>query len=152
MSLFVIISTAAAASLALILVGGGLYEFLVVDPIGPKRPDIIQPDRGGISRRRFWIPAHVAFELLLISALVFAWSLPGVRFWFWSALISHAMMRIWSAFDLIPKALAFERAEPGTIEEGAARKWSHRSMLRLPLDLITCFAMLEAFAAAVRNV
>ena len=151
MSLFVI-STAAAASLALILVGGGLYEFLVVDPSWPKRPDIIQPARGGISRRRFWIPAHVTFELLLISSLVFAWSLPAARFWLWIALISHAIMRIWSAFDFIPRALAFERAEPGTINEAAARKWSHRSMLRLPLDLVTCFAMLEAFAAVVRNV
>jgi len=150
MPLFVI-STAVAASLALILVGGGLYEFLVVDPFWPKRPDLIQPARGGISRKRFWIPAHVAFELLLISALVFAWSVSGVRFWLWIALISHAVMRIWSAFDFIPKALAFERAEPETINEAAARKWSHRSLLRLPLDLITCFAMLEAFAAMVRN-
>jgi hypothetical protein len=151
MPLFVI-STAAAGSLALILLGGGLYEFLVVDPCWPKRPDLIQPDRGGISRRRFWIPAHVTFELLLISTLVFAWSLPGVCFWLWIALISHAIMRIWSAFDFIPRALAFERAEPGTITEAAARNWSHRSLLRLPLDLITCFAMLEAFAAVVRTV
>src|SRR6266850_363565 len=97
---------AAASSFALILIGGGLYEFLVVDPSWPRRLDIIQPARGGISRKRFWIPAHVVFELLLISALVLAWSLPGVRSWLWIALISHVIMRIWSAFDFIPKALA----------------------------------------------
>ena len=148
MSLFII---AAACSFALILVGGGLYEFLVVDPCWPRRLDIIQPDRGGISRKRFWIPAHVIFELLLISGLILAWSLPGVRFWLWIALSSHALMRIWSAFDFIPKALAFERAEPGTVTEAAARKWSHRSLLRLPLDLVTCSAMLAAFVAVVRT-
>jgi hypothetical protein len=152
MSLFTISTIAAASSLALILVGGGLYEFLVVDPVWPGRPDIIQPSRGGISRKRFWIPAHGIFELLLITALVSAWSLPGVRSWLWIALTSHALMRIWSAFDFIPKALAFERAEPGTITEAAARKWSHRSLLRLPLDLVTCVAMLGAFAAVVRTI
>jgi len=143
---------AAACAFALILVGGGLYEFLVVDPSWPRRPDIIQPDRGGISRSRFWIPAHVIFELLLISALVVWWSSPDVRYWLWSALISHAIMRIWSAFDFIPRALAFERAAPETITEPAARKWTHRSLLRLPLDLVTCYAMLAAFMAAARTV
>ena len=61
-------------------------------------------------------------------------------------------MRIWSAFDFIPKALAFERADPATIGEGAARAWTRRSRLRLPLDLLTCGAMLAAFTAAVRFV
>lgn len=139
-----------AGSLALISVGGGLYEFLVVDPFWPRRPDLIQPDRGGISRRRFWIPAHVAFELFLILALVASWSLPEVRFWLLIALASHATMRLWSAFDFIPKALAFERAEPATIGEDAARGWTRRSRLRLPLDLTTCGAMLAAFMVAVR--
>jgi hypothetical protein len=59
-------------------------------------------------------------------------------------------MRIWSAFDFIPKALAFERADPGTIAEDAARRWTRRSLWRLPLDVLTCTAMLAAFAAAAR--
>src|SRR5262249_61078703 len=42
-----------AAALALISLGGGFYEFSVVDPFWPERPDIIQPTRGGISRKRF---------------------------------------------------------------------------------------------------
>jgi hypothetical protein len=57
---------ALAAALAVISLGGGLYEFLVVDPFWPRRPDLIQPARGGVSRRRFWIPAHISFELSLI--------------------------------------------------------------------------------------
>jgi hypothetical protein len=43
-----VLVTAFATSLALVSVGGGLYEFLVVDPAWPRRPDIIQPARGGV--------------------------------------------------------------------------------------------------------
>jgi hypothetical protein len=55
------------------------YEFLVVDPVWPSRPVLIQPERGGVSRRRFWIPAHTTFELALVAALVIAWSQPCAR-------------------------------------------------------------------------
>jgi hypothetical protein len=60
-------------------------------------------------------------------------------------------MRMWSAFDFIPKALAFERADPATINADAARRWSRRSLGRLPLDLVTCSAMLAALVALARN-
>jgi hypothetical protein len=56
---------------AFVTLGGGLYEFLVVDPYWPKRPGIIQPRNGGV-------------------------------------------------------------------DEAAAVRWTRRSLLRLPLDLITC--------------
>lgn len=150
MSTLALLLTALVSALALIGLGGGLYEVRVVDPVWPRRPEIVQPDRGGLSRRRFWIPAHLAFELALIAALVVAWSLPTVRAWLLAGLVSHAIMRIWSVFDFIPRALAFERAEPATIAEGAARRWTRRSRWRLPLDVITCATTLAAFAAAAR--
>src|SRR5919201_2666048 len=136
---------ALATALALASLGGGLYELLVVDPSCPRRPDIIQPQRGGISRKRFWIPAHTAFELALIASLIAAWGHPALRAALLVALASHAVMRIWSAFDFIPKALAFERAE--SVDAAAARRWSRRSLGRLPLDLITCIAMFAALLA-----
>jgi len=67
-----LIIVAVAAALASASVGGGLYEFSVIDPFWPKRPDLVQPGRGGISRKRFWIAIHVAFEVVLIAALVWA--------------------------------------------------------------------------------
>jgi hypothetical protein len=146
-----LIIVAVAAALACASVGGGLYEFSVVDPFWPKRPDLVQPARGGISRKRFWIAIHIAFEVVLIAALVSAWSLPAVRTCLLVALASHAVMRLWSAFDFIPKALAFEKAEPGAISEAAARAWTTRSRLRLPLDLLTCGAMLWALVLAART-
>jgi hypothetical protein len=147
-SSFVLIAVACA--LALVSLGGGCYEFLVVDPAWPHRPDLIQPARGGVSRRRFWIPAHLAFELTLIASLVVFWSLPAVRAPLLAGAASHALMRLWSAVDFIPKALACERAEPGPVTEARARAWTRRSRLRMPLDLITCGAMLSALVAAVR--
>lgn len=143
-------ATVLATALALVSLGGAFYEYSVVDPFWPRRPDIVQPARGGISRKRFWIPAHVAFELALIVSLVAGWAHAPVRAWLLLALVSHAAMRIWSAFDFIPKALAFERAEPDAITEAAARSWTHRSLLRLPLDLVTCGAMLAALMSAGR--
>jgi hypothetical protein len=66
------------------------------------------------------------------------------------ALASHLAMRLWSAFDFIPKALAFERAEPASIAASEARRWCRRSRGRLPLDLVTCGAILAALVAAAR--
>jgi hypothetical protein len=146
-----LIIVAVAAALACATVGGGLYEFSAVDPFWPKRPDLVQPARGGISRKRFWIAIHVAFEVVLVAALVSAWSQPVVRTCLLVALASHVVMRLWSAFDFIPKALAFEKAEPGAISEAAARAWTTRSRLRLPLDLLTCGAMLWALVLAART-
>lgn len=141
---------ALASGLALISLGGGLYEIFVVDPCWPRRVDLIQPARGGLSRRRFWIPAHVAFEIVLVASIAATWSETSVRVWLLPALASHAAMRLWSAFDFIPKALAFERAEASDVNETSATQWTRRSRWRLPLDVVTCCTMLMAFSATVR--
>lgn len=128
---------ALAASLALISLGGGLYEFLVIDPTWPKRPEMIQPDRGGVSRKRFWIPAHILFELLLIASLAAPWSDEMVRFRLLIALASHAVMRMDASEPVAPPAgrhhLRFnayglrhgswmrEESEPGTDASHACR-------------------------------
>ncbi|OBG23956.1 hypothetical protein A5765_18120 [Mycolicibacterium celeriflavum] len=139
---------AATTLVAAVQLGGGLYETVVIDPAWPKRPGIIQSRNGGISRRRFWIPAHTVFEVLLIVALVAAWSEADVRAALLVALVSHAVMRAWSLIDFVPKAMAFERTDPGEVDEAAAVRWTRRSLVRLPLDLVTCGAMLAALAVA----
>lgn len=129
--------------------GGGLYEFIVVDAAWPRRPDLVLPSHGGLSRKRFWIAIHALFELLLVASLVMAWSVPEIRLFLLIALASHGAMRIWSAFDFIPKALAFERMEPEAISEAAARRWVSRSKLRFLLDLITMAMVAAALGAAL---
>jgi hypothetical protein len=139
---------AATTLMACVSLGGGLYEFLAVDPYWPRRPGIIQPTRGGISRRRFWIPAHIGFEVLLVVSLIVAWGNGDVRAALLVALASHVVMRVWSLIDFLPKAVAFEKADPAAVDEAAAVRWTRRSLARLPLDLITCAAMLAALTAA----
>lgn len=137
---------ATSTLVACVLLGGGLYETVVVDPAWPKRPGIIQAHNGGISRRRFWIPAHTLFEVLLVVALILAWGDADVRLALLVALVSHAVMRVWSFVDFVPKAVEFEKADPAGIDEAAAVAWTRRSLLRLPLDLVTCVALLWALA------
>jgi hypothetical protein len=48
--------------------------------------------------------------------------------------------------DFVPKAVAFERADPATVDEASAVRWTRRSLLRMPLDMLTCGAMLAALA------
>lgn len=131
--------------------GGGAYEALVLDAAWPARPDLIQPARGGLSRRRFWIPAHSAFELVLIAALCVTFTHAYVRSWLLGALAAHLAMRGWSFADLIPKAAAFERADPREVSVSDARRWARRSLGRLPLDLATCTCALGALIAAAER-
>ena len=85
---------------------------------------------------------------MLLTSLAILWSTPA-RAPLLVALATHATMRLWSAFDFIPKALAFERADPSTIDQAVARRWSRRSLGRLPLDLATCAAMMTAIVRLV---
>ena len=86
-----------------------------------------------------------------VLALVTAWDFDTIRTPLLIALATHVTMRLWSAFDFIPKALAFERADPASVDVRSARRWSRRSLGRLPLDVVTCTAMVVALLAAARN-
>lgn len=143
-----VVSLALTVALAGISLGGGIYEYLVVDPYWPRRPGIIQPTRGGISRRRFWIPAHIAFEVALVASLVLCWRDADVRIALLVALAAHAVMRVWSFLDFVPKAVAFEKADPADVDHDAAVRWTRRSLLRLPLDLVAAGATIAALAQA----
>ena len=144
---FIIYGSILAAIVVLCaILGGGAYEHLVVDPCWPKRPNLIQPIRGGISRGKFWLPAHTLFEAVLILSLVLSWKLPTVRFWLLMAIAVHAATRVWSAVDFIPKALAFEKA--AVVDEAVARKWTTRSKFRLPMELLTLTFLLNAVRVA----
>ena len=137
---------AATTLMACVSLGGGFYEVLVVDPFWPRRPGIIQPALGGISRRRFWLPAHTIFEVLLLLSLILTWDHFNVRAALLVALASHVVMRVWSLVDVVPKAVAFEKADPAKVDEAAAVAWTRRSLARLPLNLVTAAATLAALA------
>jgi hypothetical protein len=114
---------------------GGLYEFVVLDPVWPCRPDLIRPNRGGISRKRFWIPAHKTFELVLIAALMMACSLADVSFWL---LVAPG-----------PWSILFRRLLPlsAPISRCSAQLGASKLLASLPLDIVTCASMLAALQA-----
>jgi hypothetical protein len=128
------------------VLGGGMYEHLVLDPSWPNRPDLIQPWRGGVRRGRFWLPAHLFFEVLLLCSLGVSWKLPGVRLWLLASLGIHIATRLWSAFDFIPKAMAFEKAD--VVDETLAKQWTFKSKFRLPLELLTLTLLMNAARVA----
>jgi hypothetical protein len=90
----------------------------------------------------------VAFEASLLLALALAWGDPDQRGPLLVALTSHGAMRLWSFLDFIPKALAFERAEPWSVSGSDALRWVRRSMTRLLLDLVTVAGCLTALVGA----
>src|SRR6516165_1344036 len=69
--------------------------------------------RGGLSRERFWIPAHLAFELALVSCLVALWTMPSVRTPLLVGLASHVLMRLWSAVDFISQGAGLRAGRAG---------------------------------------
>jgi len=148
MSTPVVVLLSAVVLLACASLGGGIYESVVLDPVWPGRPAIIQPQHGGVSRRRFWIPVHGAVEVALVAAVIVTWGHPDVRTPVLIAFASHAVVRIWSLVDLVPKVVAFQKADPAVIQRDAAVRWTRRSLLRLPLDVVTCVAALAALVVA----
>ena len=105
-----VVTTFAALILVAGSLGGGVYETALIDRLWPDNPALVQPSRGGINRKRFWMPAHFAFEALLGAALWSAWTRPDARRWLLAALVAHVAMRAWSFAYFIPRAIAFEKA------------------------------------------
>lgn len=137
-----------AMSVALISAGGGIYEHTLIDPVWPEQLALIRQPKG-IKRVRFWAPVHILFELSLIASLWYSWASLDIRQWLLIAFGSHAVLRLWSAFYFIPKAIVFEKADPASFEIHDARRWVTLSLLRLPLSLITSVSMVLAFSKAI---
>ncbi|HEY0958974.1 MAG TPA: hypothetical protein VGE05_06830 [Novosphingobium sp.] len=125
----------AALILGAIGLGGGLYEATLIDRAWPRLPQLIQPKRGGIDRKLFWIPMHTAYELALAGALWANWHAPFARYCTAIALAAHAITRAWSFLHFIPAALRFEEAGdlPPT-QTAAALAWTRRSRWRIAIE------------------
>jgi hypothetical protein len=130
-----------ALILGTIGLGGGIYETLLVDKVWPGNLAIIQPQRGGLDRKRFWIPVHSLYEIAL---LVSAWDLSktDARPWIIIALIAHFAARIWSFAYFIPMALRFEQlSEFDELQARLARRWTRLSPCRLILEAVSVIAL-----------
>ena len=141
----VILAPLSAAVLGAIMLGGGIYETLLVDRVWPDRPAVIQPERGGIDRKLFWMPAHTLYELALFITLWTLWSVNDVRWWTAAALLVHFAARAWSMAYFIPRALRFEKLGDLTEEQRhEARRWTRLSRFRTALELVSIIALCVA--------
>jgi hypothetical protein len=130
---------------AAIMLGGSIYEGLVVDAAWPTNVAIIQPDEGGVNRKAFWIPLHVLATLLLPLALWASWRERHARRWLLVALGSYAAIRIWSSVYFIPAALDFETAMGLTDASMVdAQRWVLLSWFRTPLALAVVVGIQQA--------
>lgn len=128
-----------ALLLMVLAIGGSLYEYLVVDPVWPTNVTLIQPDHGGVNRKLFWVPLHVALTLALPVALWACWRNAAARRWVLVALGAYLVMRAWTLVYFVPEALRFE-AE-GLSNALEAQRWVLWSTLRLPLVLASAAAL-----------
>jgi len=140
----------AALILGSIVLGGGLYEALLVDRAWPTQPILIQPNRGGLRRGVFWVIAQPPFEIALLASAWAVWREPA-RDWVIAALVAHFGGRIWSLAYFIPHARRFETAGDFTPEQIVlAKRWVRLSRFRAALEAIAiaCLAVVILGPAA----
>lgn len=142
--LFACLSTA-------LMLGGGVYESLVIMPQWSVRPPasfaIVQP-RTGVPLQRFWIPVHILITIGIVASLITNWKYPDRRAFVIVALSSYALMRAWSFAYFIPEMLRFQKVPIDQPQTAAlldrVRAWTRLTWLREPLDLVTQVSLLIA--------
>jgi hypothetical protein len=131
-----------ALTLGAVGLGGGFYEVLLIDPVWPRNPAVIQPSRGGLDRKRFWGPVHGLFEIALLVSAWAVWSEPSTRLWMVSAVTAHVAARVWSFAYFIPRALRFEKMNDLSEEQvHLARRWTRLSRFRPIIEAVSIFSL-----------
>ena len=137
----VVITPLIALVFGTIGLGGGIYETLLVDRVWPGNLAIIQPRRGGLDRKRFWIPIHALYEIALLVGAWQSWN-TCARSWILAALAAHFAARVWSFAYFIPRALRFEELSELTgLQLDLARRWTRLSPCRLILEAMSIIAL-----------
>jgi len=136
-----------------LMVGGGIYEGLVIVPQFKSDPPrsfrIIQKDTG-VPLQRFWIPVHICITIALIGAALANWRFPARRMFVLIGISSYVVMRVWSGLYFIREMLSFQKVPPESAATGdllhRVRRWTTLTWFREPLDFITLTALLVALS------
>ena len=126
--------------------GGSFYEHLVIDPAWPDNPSLIQPEHGGVDRKRFWIPLHGLITLALLVAVASSWTDRPARKRVLAGAGFYVVLRVWTFAYFVPLGLRFESAGRVLSPDLAslAEEWVSLSLLRLPLVAGAAVALLLA--------
>ena len=140
----------AALVVGAIALGGGIYETALIDRSWPRKPEIIQPERGGINRAMFWGPIHSVFELALLLALWLAWAAPQARLCIIAAVIIHFATRVWSFVYFIPLAMKFQDVDKASqLHEDKKYQWVRLSPWRVLLEAAVLLMLATAIVKLI---
>jgi hypothetical protein len=148
-----VITPLIAIILGAIGLGGGIYETLLVDRVWPDNLAIIQPKRGGLDRKLFWVPINTLYEIALLASAWTLWGNSYARSWIIVALVAHFVSRSWSFAYFIPQAVRFENLSSLTDSElHLARRWTHLSRCRPLLEAVSIISLGAAILYLGRSV
>ncbi|MFK7693022.1 hypothetical protein [Paenibacillus sp. HJGM_3] len=120
-----------------VLNGGGLYEEIVVSPVWSASPPttfaLIQ-EPNGLSLTSFWVPFHIAANILLLLALILNWPNRTKRTYLWVVLGLYLVIRVVTFAYFAPEIIDFENTPavgPFSPElADRAERWTVLSWLR----------------------
>jgi len=141
-----------ALVLGSVTLGGGIYETILVDRVWPKNPAMIQPSRGGLNRKVFWMITHPPYELALLASVWLNWAFSAARPWLILALVAHFGARVWSFAYFIPRALRFEELSDLTNDQRKqADRWVALSRVRPLIETVAVIALCVAIVLEAGN-
>lgn len=121
-----------------IMNGAGIFETAVIIPRWTASPpESFQIFKGeyGIDLKFFWIAMHSIHEITFIVAIVFCWSIPGVREALLLLFAAHFGVRVWTLMYFAPNIMEFQKiANEGGFVAGLAertRRWKNLNYLRM---------------------
>ena len=122
------------------LMGASLYEESVLDPVWPRKPDIVRPIEGGANRKRFWVPADIIAIISLLAATWAAWPVGDTRDAVLVGVGLYAINIGVSVAYFIPELLKVERM--GTQrDDPSSRTWVRRNRWRGAIFICTSVAL-----------
>jgi hypothetical protein len=135
-----------------IMNGAGIFETAVIIPKWTASPpDSFQIFKGeyGIDLKIFWIVMHSVHEITFIVAIIFCWSIPGVREMLLMLFAVHFGVRVWTLTYFAPGIMEFQKiaqtgeAVPGIVERTA--RWKNLNYIRTATFIAVSIGMVAVY-------
>lgn len=135
-----------------IMNGAGIFETAVIIPKWSAAPPAsfqILKGEYGIDLKVFWIIMHSVHEIIFIVAIIFCWSIPGVREALLGLFAIHFGVRVWTLLYFAPNIIEFQEiANTGRIVENIEKRttaWRRLNYLRTGLFILVSIGIVMIF-------